>query len=210
MRSHREKPCRSWLVRRRPTGCAGRWRSRGDAGRPIRARPCTRRPTSETRWSICTASDVVGPAGERDRLARVRVVEHAALRVAGAWPHDEIGEVSAQDVVAGVAAVVAELDVHVVAPRLTEPVAGEVGVAVPALDRQPVQRRARRVEGRVARRPDSGLRCRRRWRRRRRRCRGLVLEVQPDRHSDSEHEQSKQHGNDAAHIAVLALKPVEC
>ena len=109
-------------------------------------------------------------SGERDRLARVRVVEHAALRVAGAGSHDEIGEVSAQDVVAGVAAVVAELDVHVVAPRLTEPVAGEVGDAVPALDRQPVQRRARRVEGRIARWADSGLRCRRPSRRRRRPC----------------------------------------
>jgi hypothetical protein len=34
--------------------------------------------------------------------------------------------------------------------------------------------------------------------------------MQPDRDADSEHEEANQHGNDAAHIAVLALKPVEC
>jgi hypothetical protein len=136
----------------------------------------------------------VGAAGERDGLPRIRVVQHASLRVAGAGSHDQIGEVSAQDVVPGVAAVVAELDVHVVAPRLTEPVAGEVGDAVPPLDRQPVQRRARGVEGGAARRTDSGSRRRRPGRRRRRR--GLVMEVEPDGDSDSEHEQPDQHGND--------------
>ena len=78
----------------------------------------------------------LGPADERDRLAAVRVVQRAALGEAGAGPHDQLGEVAAQDVVAGVASVVAELDVDVVAPGLAEPVSGEVGAAIPPLDGQ--------------------------------------------------------------------------
>ena len=76
-----------------------------------------------------------GAAHEGDRLAGVRVVQHTALRVAGARAHDQFGEVPAQDVVAGVAAVAAELDVDVVTPRIAEPVASEVGVAIPAFHR---------------------------------------------------------------------------
>ena len=45
---------------------------------------------------------------------------------------DEIGEIATQDVVARVAAVVTELDVHVVAPRLAEPVPGEVADVRPS------------------------------------------------------------------------------
>jgi hypothetical protein len=36
------------------------------------------------------------------------------------------------------------------------------------------------------------------------------VEVQPDDNPDSQHKQADKHGNDAAHIAVLALEPVEC
>jgi hypothetical protein len=52
-----------------------------------------------------------------------------------------MGEVATQDVVAGVAAVVAELDVDVVALGFAEPVTGEVGHPVPSLDGKPRQLR---------------------------------------------------------------------
>ncbi len=147
-----------------------------------------------------------GAAREGDRLAGVGVVQHAALRVAGARAHDQFGEVPAQDVVAGVAAVVAELDVDVVTPRLTEPVAGEVGVAVPALDRQPVQRLASGVicgalgGGRRLATPAAAAMA----------ARAASWKCSQTRHGDSKHQQPQQHGNDTAHIAVLALEPVEC
>ena len=156
--------------------------------------------------------------------AGVRVVQHAGLRVAGAGAHHQVGEVAAQDVVAGVAPVVPELDVDVVAPRLAEPVAGEVGVAVPALDRQPASVARRRRSARWRRAEPE------RWRRRGcrrvgdgaadRRLAGRVqARVQPDRRHghDPQHEADPAAPDDRgaggmtrAHIAVLALKPVEC
>ena len=77
----------------------------------------------------------VGATNKADRRVGVVVMQDPALCVAGAGPHDQVGEVTTQDVVAGVAAVAAELDVDVVAPGLTEPVTREVGLAVPALHR---------------------------------------------------------------------------
>jgi hypothetical protein len=76
----------------------------------------------------------VRAANERDRLTGVTIDQDTALRVAGARPDDQLREVAAQDVVTGIATVVAELDVDVVAPRFAEAVAGEVGLPIPALD----------------------------------------------------------------------------
>jgi hypothetical protein len=120
------------------------------------------------------------------------------LRVARARPHDEVGEVATQNVVAGVAAVVAQLDVYVVAPGFAEPVAGEVGHPIPPLDGKPCQQRPRVVV--------VGRACR--WRGRR--LLRPVTPVQPQHNGDGHRKQTDQSGNDAAHIAVLALKPVEC
>ena len=71
-------------------------------------------------------------AGEVDAHPAVGVDECATLGVAGAAAHDEVLQIAAQDVVAGVAAVVAELDVDVIAPGLAELRALEVRGAVPA------------------------------------------------------------------------------
>ena len=43
------KPCRSWLLRQRQTGCADRWRNRDGPARPSRGHPCATRPTGRRR-----------------------------------------------------------------------------------------------------------------------------------------------------------------
>jgi hypothetical protein len=135
------------------------------------------------------------------------------LREAGSRAHSQIDEVPAQDVVAGVAAVVAELDVDVVTPGLAESGAVEVLRTIPALDAQVLELSPGGVVGRVAG-------CNRASRR----CRGRgpapdVADVQPTDasgyHEDDEQGQrapgaGRPGGNDTRHIAVLALETVEC
>jgi hypothetical protein len=146
----------------------------------------------------------LGATDEGDRLTGVRVDQDTALGIASARPQHQFGEVTPQDVVAGIAAVVAELDVDVVAPGFAEPVTGEVGHPVPSLDGKPCQLRPGVVV--VGRGGGSRALCR-------------SPPVQPSGHRDGDRE-SKQRdhendsgrpdGNDRAHIAVLALEPVEC
>ncbi len=76
-------------------------------------------------------------------------MQHAALREAGPGPHLQVDQIAAQDVVAGVAAVVTELHVDVVTPGLAEPEAVEILDTVPALDGQRVELAPSHVEGRV-------------------------------------------------------------
>jgi hypothetical protein len=98
---------------------------------------------------------------------------------------------------------VTELHSDVVAPGFAEPVAREVRVAIPAFDRQGRQKRPRPV---VALRPGG------------RGGRGLMAPVQPSGHRDPDRDDHDEHrdepaspgGNAVAHIAVLALEPVEC
>ena len=106
----------------------------------------------------------LGAADELDGLPAVGVDERATLRVAGAAAHHEVLQIAPQDVIAGVAAVVSELDVDIVAPGLAELVALEIGGAVPAADLQAAELLAGTVEsGRI---PSRGRRRdRRRWRR---------------------------------------------
>ena len=79
-------------------------------------------------------------------------MQHPTLREAGSGPHLQVGQIAAQDVVAGVATVVAERDVDVVAPRLTEPESLEVADPVPAVDGQCLHLPAGRVVVRGGRR----------------------------------------------------------
>ena len=76
----------------------------------------------------------VRAADEVDGHPAVRVEECATLGVAGAAAHDEVLQIAAQDVVASIATVAAELDVDIVAPGLPELIALEVRGAVPAAD----------------------------------------------------------------------------
>ena len=184
-------------LRPRPTGCVGRWRSRDGVARPTRARPCTRRPTATPDGRSARRRTCPGP-GQSDGLPGVQVVQHAALGVAGAGSHEQVGQVTTQYVVAGVATVVAELDVDVVAPGFAEAVPREVGLAVPALHRQPPQLRPGPVEHGAAL-PASGFgwpRWGNRGRRRgiggRRRCR--CTRSQPCReYDDRDNDQHDQH-----------------
>jgi hypothetical protein len=144
----------------------------------------------------------LGAADEGDGLAGVRVDQDTALGIASDRPDQQLGEITSQDVVAGVAAVVAELDVDVVAPAFAEPVPRKVGHPVPSLDGQPRQLRPRVVvvgRGLGRRAPVGGP------------------PVQPSDHGDRQNKQRDRGndsgppgGNDRAHIAVLALEPVEC
>ena len=106
------------------------------------------------------------------------------------------GEVASQDVVARVAAVVAELDVDVVAPRLTESVPREVGLPVPAFDRQVVQQGSRVVVAGVATEVASVAAGRR-----------PVLPVPPCDDGDHEGDQSDQRGNDSGPAGAGMVKP---
>jgi hypothetical protein len=101
----------------------------------------------------------VGAANEVDGHPGVGVMQDAALREAGTGPHLQIDQIAAQDVVAGVATVVPELDVDVVTPRLTEPEPLEVAYPVPAVDGQRLHLMASRVvtRGRCRRRSRLGL-----------------------------------------------------
>ena len=74
----------------------------------------------------------IGAADEVDRHAAVRVNEGATLGVAGAAAYDEVLQIAAQDVIAGVAAVAAELDVDVVTPGFSKLIPLEVRGAIPA------------------------------------------------------------------------------
>ena len=118
------------------------------------------------------------------------------------------GPVAAQDVVAGVAAVVTELHVDVVTPGLAEPGAIEVLEAIPPLDGQRLELPPDRVVGRVGGELLRG---------------GFpasdVADVEPpDTGGDHDDDQQRQRvrppaapgGNDTRHIAVLALETVEC
>src|SRR6185312_17433290 len=80
---------------------------------------------------------VCGP-GEGHGLRAVRIVQQAGEHqaVPGTRLEDDLHEVTAEDVVAGVAAVVATDDVDIIGPRVAELRAGVAGLRGPALDRQ--------------------------------------------------------------------------
>ena len=146
----------------------------------------------------------VGTADEVDGHAAVRVDEGATLGVAGAAANDEVLQIAAQDVIAGVAAVVAELDVDVIAPGLTELIALEVRGAVPAAYLKLFESLARDVEsGGITRR---GRRQRYRGRRRlgapgRRRTGGLpggTLLPEQQARDGGDHQNRQNHGEDPA------------
>ena len=88
----------------------------------------------DERYRLSAEAVCLAGAPELGDGSGVGVVENSAEHRAsiGVRLEHHIGEVAAQDVITGVAAVVAELDVDVIAPGLTELVALEVRGAVPA------------------------------------------------------------------------------
>ena len=197
IRWHREMPCRSWLLRQQPADCGGRSRSRAGAGRPNHERPCTRRPTAKRG----------GRSGPRPRC-RGRARTRSTRRCTGRAAHR-----SAAKQVPGRTTSSARSRRRT-SSRVLQPLCPN-STLTSSLQASPNRSRLKSV-WRSQPLTGSSANCALAWSKSALwvaggaggsagRCQCSQIAT-----GDDQRDETKQHGNDATHIAVLALEPVEC